>query len=75
MEDGNQHNKYTVAVIKNAEVVGYMPHSISRMSWHFLKHGGEIKRKIASKMKKGNGLEAPCIFNYSGPLRVIHKVT
>ena len=37
MEDGNQHNKYAVAIIKDGEVVGSIPRSISQILSNFLK--------------------------------------
>ena len=32
-EDGNEYDKYAVAVIKDGDVVGHMPRSLSRVSW------------------------------------------
>lgn len=41
-KDSNQHDKSTVAIITNDEVVGHIPCSFSKVSWHFLKHGGQM---------------------------------
>ena len=36
-EVGNQHDQHGVAVVKAGDIVGHMPHSISRVSCFFLK--------------------------------------
>ena len=74
-EDGNQHDKYPVAVMKNDQIIGHAPRCISRVSWYFLKNGGEIKCKITSKRKKGNGLEVLCIYIYKGPPRIACRLS
>ena len=40
--DGNVHDEHAMAVVKEGNVVGHMPRSISRVSWFFLKRGGPI---------------------------------
>ena len=32
-EEDNQHDDYAVAVTKNRDIVGHVPHSISKVSW------------------------------------------
>ena len=39
-EDGNGHDRYTVAVVKSAKVVGHVPHMISSLGHHF---SGEVE--------------------------------
>ena len=43
-EEGNVHDKHTVAVCKaDSVVVGHAPREMSRVFWFFLQHGGEIQ--------------------------------
>ena len=35
-EEDNQHDQHAVAVVKNGDIVGHMPRSISRVSCFFL---------------------------------------
>ena len=45
-ENGNSHDRFTVAIIKvcpTRTIVGHIPREISKISWHFLSHGGEGK--------------------------------
>ena len=50
-EEENQHDDYAVTVMKNGDIVGHLPRSISRVSWVFLKHGGVIMCQICGKME------------------------
>ena len=60
IEEGNLYDRYVISLIRDGKIVGHMPHSISKVSWHFLKHGGKIKCEVTGKRKKRNGLEVPC---------------
>ena len=42
-EDGNGHDRYTVAVVKSAKVVGHVPYMISYTCSSFLRRGGIMK--------------------------------
>ena len=42
-EEGNLYYRYAVLLTRNNIIVGHMPRSISKVLWHFLKHGGKIK--------------------------------
>ena len=33
--ENNQHDDYVVAVTKNGDIIGHVPHPISRVSWFF----------------------------------------
>ncbi len=35
MEESNAYDRRAVAVLKNDEIVGHMPRSISRLAWFF----------------------------------------
>lgn len=74
-ENGNLFDRHAVAVIKDGEVVGHMPHELARLSWFFLKRdGGTIKAVVTGKRKKGLGLEVPCDYVYSGPQKMLKKL-
>ena len=73
-EDGNEHDKYAVAVIKDGYVVGHMPRSLSRVSWYFLKRGGCISCRVTGRRKLGVGLEVPCVYVYHGSSRSVEKL-
>ena len=46
-EDGNIHDERAMAVVKEDNVVGHMPRSISRVSCFFLKRGGRILCRVS----------------------------
>ena len=73
VERDNQYDRYALSVIKNGEIVGHVPRSLSKVSRFFLNHNGEIKCTVVGKRKKGNGLEVPCQYVYTGPPRTIKK--
>ena len=73
-EDDNQHDNHAVAVMKNGKIVGHVPRSISRVSWYFLSHGGDITCRITGKRKLGVGLEVPCVYLYAGSVRMTRKL-
>ena len=43
IEEGNVYDRYAISLTRDGKIVGHMPCSISKVSWHFLKHGGKIK--------------------------------
>ena len=43
IEEDNLYDRYAVSLMRDGKIVGHMPHSISKVSWHFLKHGSTIK--------------------------------
>ena len=45
IEEGNLYDRYAVSLTRDSKIVGHVPHSISKVTWHFLKHGGKIKRE------------------------------
>ena len=73
-EDGNQHDDHAVAVMKNGDIVGHVPRSLSRVSWFFLKRGGDITCRITGKRKLGVGLEVPCVYLYAGSVKMTRKL-
>ena len=74
-EENNPHDDHAVAVMKNGNIVGHVPRSISRVSWFFLKRGGVITCQICGKRKHGVGLEVPCVYLYAGSAMMRRKLT
>ena len=75
IEENNLFDRRAVAVLKNGEIVGHMPHELAQFSWFFLKRdSGSIKAVVTGKRKKGLGLEVPCDYNYHGPQRMMKKL-
>ena len=73
-EDGNDHYKHAVAVIKEDTVVGHVPREFSRISWYFLQRGGFISVEIIRKRMFGKGLEVPCTYTFTGPKKIVEKL-
>ena len=42
--------------------------------WYFLLHGGYIICEVTGKRKKGNGLEVPCIYTFTGTEKLIERI-
>ena len=49
-QDGNEHNKHIVAVMKDGRVVKNIPRCISWVSWFFLLRGGCILYCVTGKL-------------------------
>ena len=71
----NVHDRYAVSVMKKGKIVGHMPRTISKVSWHFLQHGGVINCKITGKRREGNGLEVPCQYSFVGTKKIVQKLS
>ena len=74
-EDNNEHDAHAVAVIKDSDVVGHVPRSISRVVWFFLERGGNIICRITGKRKMGVGVEVPCVYIFSGSTKAVTKLS
>ena len=48
--------------------------SVSSNCVLFLKRGGTGECEVCGRRKKGNGLEIPCIYRFSGPNKLIKKL-
>ena len=68
-ETGSQY-QYSVAVVKNAVVVGHVPRPISRIVFHFLNRDGHsgVCEVIGNRLNRGVnlGVEVPCIYRFYG---------
>ena len=45
-EEGNNHDKFAVSLLKHASVLGRVPREFSRVFWHFLRHGEAITCEV-----------------------------
>ena len=73
-ETGNNHDKYTVSVVKHGGIVGHLPRELSRTVWHFILHGGQVTCEVTGKRKLGNGLEVPCIYKFIGTRKLVSRI-
>ena len=74
-EEDNEHDDHAICVRKaNGIVVGHAPREISRTFWYFLRHGGEIECEITGKRKRGNGLEVPCTYHFTGGKKLVKRL-
>ncbi len=74
IDDNNEHDQYAVDVVKDDVVVGHVPQEVTRVSYYFIRHGGQMKCQITGRRKLGKGLVVPCIYCYSGPSRILKKL-
>ena len=54
LEDSNNHDKFTVSLLKAAIVIGHVPREFSLVFWHSLRYGGTITCEVTGWRK---GLE------------------
>ena len=74
MEYGNEHDQHTVTVLKDDEIVGHLPCTISDVSWLFLRRGGHIACRVTEKRRHDDGLEVPCVHVYFDMVKTIIHV-
>lgn len=66
-EDGNQIDKFAVAIYRENEIVGHVPREISKIVWHFIKHGGAVNITVTGNRRHSSvagGLEVPCSMEF-----------
>ena len=63
---------------KDEQTVGLMPREHSRLSWYFLKYGGQIICEVTGRRKRsstpGKGLEVPCLYTFKDKLALIKRL-
>lgn len=74
VEEGNEEDRYAVAVLKGSVVVGHVPRNLSRTFYFFLRHGGSIECRITGHRKFGVGLEVPCTYTLSGKPKYVKRL-
>jgi site-specific recombinase len=73
-EQDNDHDRYAVSVVKSEAIVGHAPCHLAKNMWYFLLHGGHITCEVIRKRKKGNGLEVPCTYTFTGTEKLVGKL-
>lgn len=78
-EHGNPADQYAVAVQKSGTTVGHIPREISKTTWHFIGHDGEISCRVTGRRQRSilleGGLEIPCIYTFKGKKKLVDKLT
>ena len=78
-EHGNPADPFAVAVQKSGTTVGHIPREISKTSWHFIGHDGEISCRVTGRRQRSilleGGLEIPCIYTFKGKKKLVDKLT
>ena len=78
-ERGNLYDVYAVAIMKSSTVFGHVPRKISSICSVFIRRGGTIhcqatgSRRYSSDLAQG-GLEIPCVLEFFGETKDVHKV-
>ena len=52
-EEGNNHNKFAVSLLKDTTVLGHGPREFLQVFWHFLRHGETITCEVTNRRKRG----------------------
>ena len=65
-DNDNEHDDYSVGVLKDSVVVGPGPKSSCAVP-----HGGLRFCEVTRHRKFGNGLEAPCKYSFTGGEKII----
>ena len=73
-EEGNEHDRFAVSVMKDRFIVGHAPRELSKLFTHFLNHEGEITARITGHRRLGNGLEVPCCYIFTGEKKLVKKL-
>ena len=78
-EEGNPRDHYAVAIKKNCDTIGHMPHNISTVCSLFIRRGGVIFCVVTGwhRYSRGlpqGGMEIPCKYRFVGNGKEIKKV-
>ena len=68
-EDSKEHDKHTIVMMKDGDIVGHVPHSLSMVSWFFFEHSRRMTCRIIGKRKFGN----PASIKHSAQLTLATK--
>ena len=78
-EDGNDKDRYAVAVLRHGSIVGHIPRRISAACSLFIERNGRIHcritgaRQYSADLPQG-GLEIPCVLTFEGEKKEVTKV-
>ena len=79
-ETANPHDPYAVSVLKQRQIVGHVPHNISRTCSVLLRNHGTVKcmvtgnRHYSSDLPQG-GMEIPCSLCFTGGDNLVKKLS
>ena len=78
-ETDNLHDRFVVAVLKDACVVGHLPRNISSVSSIFIRRGRSILCRVTGSKRYSHdlpqgGLEVPCTLVFEGNSKYTKKV-
>ena len=71
----NDHDRHAMAVYgmdEPGQIVGHLPHEISRISHYFTRHDGKIMGEVTGSRRycrEVGGTEIPCVLQFSGTPR------
>jgi len=79
-ETDNPNDPYAVSVTRGGEVVGHVPHKISRMCAVFIRNGGRIKCTVTgnrcySRDLPQGGMEIPCFLTFFAEEKWLNKIS
>ena len=75
VEVDNVHDKYTVKVLKNEDLVGHVHRELLCYCSFVLNSGGTMSANVtgARENRRGNGLTIPCKYKQKGPNTFLSK--
>ena len=77
IEVHNEHDHFALAIIKDGEVIGHVPHVLNKVVDFFLKRDGNVAfcEVTGQRINRsvGLGIEVPCIYKFYGPVAYINK--
>ena len=78
-EPTNSTNRYAVAVIKSAEIIGHLPRKLSKVCSLVLRRGGSIRSTVTGHMRYLSDLlqgwlEVPCTLLFTGDAKEVKKL-
>lgn len=74
VEVSNREDQYAVAILKDNNTVGHVPHELSRTLYFFLRRGGSIECSITGHRKFGIGPEVPCTYKVYGEEKYVNRL-
>lgn len=78
-ESTNVHDRYSVGVVKDGNIVGHLPRKISHLCSLFIRRGGTILCRIRGTQQYSRdlpqgGLEIPCTLLFNGSSNELKKL-
>ena len=73
-EPGIDHDRHAICVKKDFDIVGHLPRELPTIVSRFLVHNGEATCEIIGRRKFGFGLEAPCVYKFTGSEKLVERL-